>query len=78
MPLPTPHMGKKPESKQTFVSRCAGDPISLKEFPDQKQRLGYCYSAWERKKETAAYVITTAHDEFIYEIDGVKIVEDTV
>lgn len=62
-------MGKTPESKQTFISRCAGDKVARDEFPDQKQRLAYCYSAWERKKETAAYVIATAHDEFIYDKD---------
>lgn len=63
MPLAKPHKG---QNKKAFIAECAGDTNTRKEFPDQKQRLAYCYSAWERKKETAAYIISTASDEFIY------------
>ena len=49
MPIPKPKQG---EDKQTFVSRCMGDGVMNREYPDQKQRAGVCYSQWDRKKDT--------------------------
>ena len=49
MPIPKP--GKK-EDKEKFMSRCMGDPVMLKEYPDQKQRAAICMSRHsEEKKE---------------------------
>lgn len=67
MPLPTPHRdktGKKTEKKSEFISRCMGDPVTNKDFPDQKQRAAVCYSQWEKRKAKAAYVVTAADEEF--------------
>jgi len=41
MPLPTRRKGEK---KQAFISRCMGDPVTNREFPDQKQRAAICHS----------------------------------
>lgn len=73
MPLAKP---KKGESKEQFVSRCYGDSNTVKEFPDAKQRGGYCYTAWKQKKAKASYVITVGSDEFIYTLDDQETEED--
>lgn len=48
MPIPTPKSG---ESEQNFISRCMGNSVMSKEFPDKKQRAGVCYSQWRKKGE---------------------------
>lgn len=45
MPLPNP---KKGENQEDFVSRCMGDEVMNKEFPDQKQRSAVCYSRFKK------------------------------
>lgn len=47
-----------------------GNPTMLKEFPDQKQRAAVCYQRYKDKRAKAAYIISTASDEFIYEAEG--------
>jgi len=47
MPIPSP----SGEDQSAFISRCMGDSVMRKEFPDQKQRSAVCYSKW-RKKES--------------------------
>jgi len=47
MPIPKP---KKGEKEQKFISRCMGDKIMNKEYPDQKQRAGVCYTQWKTKE----------------------------
>lgn len=42
----------------------------VKEFPDQKQRAAVCYQRYRDKKAKAAYVISTASEEFIYETEA--------
>ncbi len=64
MPLAKP---KKSESKKDFISRCAGDSNTNKEFPDQTQKLAYCYSAWKEKKSKASISYIIGDDEFIVE-----------
>lgn len=39
MPIPKPH---KDEDKKAFVSRCMGDDVMKKEYPDTKQRVAIC------------------------------------
>ena len=41
MPLPKRRKG---EDKKKFVSRCMGDEVMKKDYPDQKQRVAVCYS----------------------------------
>lgn len=41
MPLPTPR-GK--EKSKDFIGRCIGSEVMKKEFPENKRRLGVCYS----------------------------------
>jgi len=50
MPIPTKHSGEK---EQEFVSRCMGDPVMNKEYPDQKQRAAICYTQFKRRKHTS-------------------------
>lgn len=45
--MPTPRSG---ESQSEFVSRCMGSSEAQRDFPDQDQRLAFCYSQWRRKK----------------------------
>lgn len=49
MPLPSP---KKNEKQKAFVSRCMGNSVTKKEFPDQKQRSAVCHSRFRRTKAT--------------------------
>lgn len=53
MPIPTP---KKDEKQNDFVSRCMGDSVMNKDYPNQKQRAAICYSQWgNSKKSTGQY-----------------------
>lgn len=45
MPIPKP---SKDETKEKFISRCMGDDVMNKEFPDRKRRAGVCFSQWKR------------------------------
>ena len=47
MPIPKPSKG---EREKEFISRCMGNPIMTKDYPDAKQRAGVCYSSWREKK----------------------------
>ena len=47
MPIPKPN---KDETQKDFISRCMGNPIMDKEFPDKEQRSAVCYTAWREKK----------------------------
>ena len=46
IPKPTPQ-----EDKKSFISRCMGDSVMNKEYPDSKQRARICYSQWDRKSK---------------------------
>jgi len=48
MPLPEPRLT---EERNDFVSRCASDEETLKEFPDAKQRIAVCTSIYDRDKK---------------------------
>jgi hypothetical protein len=47
MPIPSPNKG---EDSKAFVSRCMGDSIMNKEYPDQKQRSAVCYSKLRKSR----------------------------
>ena len=59
MPIPTPHKGEK---ESEFVSRCMGDDVMNKDYPDQKQRAAICYSQSRKRehKESANMAILAA------------------
>ncbi len=42
------------------------DPESKKTFSDTKQRLAVCFKRYGEARSKASYVVSTAHDEFIY------------
>ena len=48
MPIPSP----KGEPKKNFLSKCMGDSVMVKEFPDEKQRYAVCQSKWKKSKGT--------------------------
>ncbi len=48
MPIPKPRKGEK---QKDFHSRCMGDEVMTKDYPDQKQRNAVCYNAWDGKKK---------------------------
>lgn len=49
MPIPRP---SKDESRDKFISRCMGDKVMNKEFPERQQRYAVCNKAWERKTQS--------------------------
>ena len=49
MPLPNPRSG---ESENDFHSRCMGNAVMGKEYPDQAQRNAICYSQWRRNLQS--------------------------
>jgi HK97 family phage prohead protease len=44
--MPTPY-GNETESE--YISRCMGDPEAISDFPNEEQRLAFCYSKWNEK-----------------------------
>jgi hypothetical protein len=50
MPLPKPTKNQK---QSEFVSKCMGDAMMNKDFPDQKQRAAVCYSQFKRKSNAS-------------------------
>lgn len=40
------------ESESQFISRCMSDEEANNSFPDEEQRLAFCYSQWEKPKMT--------------------------
>lgn len=48
MPLPSPR-GK--QDRNSFINSCVSSNIMVKEFPNQKQRLGVCFSQWHAAKK---------------------------
>ena len=49
--MPTP---REDETESEFVSRCMGDDEAVSTFPDNEQRLGYCYAVFARRNEGKA------------------------
>jgi len=46
MPLPTP---REKETKEDFIKRSMGDPVMLREYPDQSQRYAITLNLWKEK-----------------------------
>ena len=53
MPIPQPEKGEKEED---FITHAPGDKVLNKDYPNEKQRSGVCYSQWndKNKKKGAA------------------------
>jgi hypothetical protein len=47
MPIPKPRSG---EERKAFLSRCMGNKVMTREFPDNKQRYAVCNTSWRKKK----------------------------
>jgi len=85
MPIPS---RKKDEDKQAFVSRCMGDEVMKKDYPDSKQRIAVCLN--QVKKDTKASILEEVQDtlletsatwddewnEFISEVEIIEAVYD--
>ena len=59
MPLPSPNKG---ESQKDFMSRCMGDDVMVKEYPDDKQRFAVCAKQWEEGRADESYEERTANE----------------
>ena len=46
--MPSP---RKDEKERQFISRCVSSNEAKKSFPDQKQRVAFCYSQWKNKSK---------------------------
>jgi hypothetical protein len=46
MPIPKP---RKNETEKDFISRCMGNEVMNREYPDNKQRSAVCYSSWRKE-----------------------------
>ncbi len=44
--MPSPSKG---ESRSAFIDRCMSDSEAKRDFPDNRQRLAFCSSQWERR-----------------------------
>ena len=64
MPLPKPN---KNEKQSEFVSKCMGDEMMNKDFPDQKQRAAVCYSQFKKKAKASESLVweDSADESFI-------------
>lgn len=48
MPIPKP---TEKESKDKFITRCMGDGVMTKEYPDRTIRAGVCYRSWRENND---------------------------
>ena len=61
MPIPS----KKPdEDKEKFVSRCMGDEVMKKDYPDSKQRVAVCLGQ-SKKDKSKNSLIEEIHDNIL-------------
>jgi hypothetical protein len=61
MPIPS----KRPdEDKEKFVSRCMGDEVMKKDYPDSKQRVAVCLGQ-SRKEKSKNSLIEEIHDNIL-------------
>jgi len=62
MPLPKPRKG---EERDAFISRCIGNDLMNKEYPDNKQRAAVCYNQWRAKLKNQQYKVLTTNNYVI-------------
>ena len=46
MPIP-----REDENEAEFVARCMGDEEAISDFPENEQRLAFCYAVYARSTE---------------------------
>jgi hypothetical protein len=61
MPILKPSKGEK---EKDFISRCMGNSVMLKEFPDKEQRAAVCYKQWGKKDSMEDNKIKTDWADF--------------
>jgi len=59
MPIPSK---RDDEDKQKFVSRCMGDEVMKKDYPDSKQRIAICLGQTSKKSKS---LVEEVHDELL-------------
>ena len=59
MPLPKP---SKKELRKEFIDRCMGDDITVKDFPDNKQRYAICQDLWKEKSKAYRFNISFVNE----------------
>ena len=84
MPIPKPNQN---EDKQKFVSRCMGDELMKKEYPNSQQRVAVCLGQTRKSKSS---LIEEVHDnvlansyewdeqweEFVYTTEATEIYDE--
>jgi hypothetical protein len=58
--MPIPNKNKN-EDKQKFISRCMGDKVMKKDYPDVKQRVAVCLG----KTRTKGDIVSEVHDSLL-------------
>lgn len=53
MPIPFP---RKSETSEKFISRCMGDSVMNKDYPDNKQRYAICQSQLRKRNKAQALI----------------------
>lgn len=48
--MPSP---RKDESQSDFVHRCMTSAEAKRQYPDEEQRISFCYSQWRNKEKPA-------------------------
>ena len=85
MPIPS---RRKDEDRQKFVSRCMGDEVMKKDYPNTQQRIAICLG--QTKKKGKGSLIEDVHDallanncdwddewdEFIWEIEAKEVYDE--
>jgi hypothetical protein len=62
---------KNDETKDEFVSRCAGDELMNSDYPEKDQQLAVCYKLWDdaqKEKKSARMqgpMMDESHDDFM-------------
>jgi len=46
--MPSPVAG---ETQRSFIARCMSDKEAVEDFPESDQRLAFCFSQWESRKD---------------------------
>jgi len=67
MPLLDPN---KNEEEKSFINRCINMESVKKEFPNQKQRVGVCFSQWKKNKKKDS--VDKVERSFVFHLDYSK------
>lgn len=85
MPIPNK---RKDEDRQGFVSRCMGDEVMKKDYPDTKQRIAICLGQSTKKSKSDLLTQVQDHllaqnftwddgwDEFVWDFEVTEIYDE--